>query len=396
VALALALRPAPAAARAGREINFVPIVGGDSDIGLGAGVVGDWAAIADGQRPPFRWRLEVASFTTVKFGGEQGFLLPYQDYYLQLTIPRFGPADRYRLDLKPEYTNEHTLKYYGLGNASPPRPADVPLSGIEHTRVHATMSAEVRTRVVGPLFVLLGTSYTENRLEIGPDTVLAREQAGGPTEVRRLLGTFGPHGVQLFTVEAQYDSRDDEIVTTSGQLHTLRFRVSPRLGDHVPYQYERLTLTSRLYHTLIERWLVVSARAVGDVLVGDVPFYELARFDETSAVGGSKALRGVPANRYYGRIKAFGNLQFTSSLWRFSIRGKPMVLGPAAFVDVGRSWTELTRAHPELDGTGWGLKYGVGGGIRLQQGKTFVVRLDVAWSPDAEPVGAYFAAGEIF
>ena len=72
------------------------------------------------------------------------------------------------------------------------------------------------------------------------------------------------------------------------------------------------------------------------------------------------------------------------------------MLALAAFFDCGRVWTELGRAHPELDGTGVGLKYGIGGGLRLQEGKTFVVRADLAWSPDATPIGAYFAAGQIF
>jgi len=78
------------------------------------------------------------------------------------------------------------------------------------------------------------------------------------------------------------------------------------------------------------------------------------------------------------------------------LRAKALVLGLAAFLDGGRSWTELGRAHPELDGTGLGLKYGVGGGLRLQEGRTFLLRLDLAWSPDARPLGAYFAAGQIF
>jgi len=65
-------------------------------------------------------------------------------------------------------------------------------------------------------------------------------------------------------------------------------------------------------------------------------------------------------------------------------------------VDVGRAWTELGRSHPELDGTGWGLKYGLGGGLRLTQGKTFVVRGDLAWSPDARPIGGYVNAGQMF
>jgi hypothetical protein len=56
----------------------------------------------------------------------------------------------------------------------------------------------------------------------------------------------------------------------------------------------------------------------------------------------------------------------------------------------------MLHAHPELDGTGLGLKYGVGTGLRFQEGRTFVVRADLAWSPDARPIGGYFAAGQIF
>jgi hypothetical protein len=53
-------------------------------------------------------------------------------------------------------------------------------------------------------------------------------------------------------------------------------------------------------------------------------------------------------------------------------------------------------AQPELDGEGLGLKYGLGGGLRLLGGKTFVLRVDVAWSPDARPISAYLAAGHVF
>ncbi len=59
-------------------------------------------------------------------------------------------------------------------------------------------------------------------------------------------------------------------------------------------------------------------------------------------------------------------------------------------------WSEIDVAKPGLDGTGLGMHYGIGGGIRLQQGKTFVVRADVAWSPDARPVGAYLIANQVF
>ena len=105
---------------------------------------------------------------------------------------------------------------------------------------------------------------------------------------------------------------------------------------------------------------------------------------------------GIAAPDLPGLLAPFGNVEAISELFPFDIGQKHFVLGVAAFVDAGRTWTELGRTHPELDGTGLGLKYGLGGGLRLQQGRTLMVRLDLAWAPDADPIGAYFAAGEIF
>jgi hemolysin activation/secretion protein len=141
--------------------------------------------------------------------------------------------------------------------------------------------------------------------------------------------------------------------------------------------------------------ITLAMRAVGDMYYGDVPFYELARFDDTYALGGVNGVRGIPAQRYYGKEKAFGNVEVRTELVNFHAFGKPMMFGFVAFLDGGRVWTDLTP-HPELDGTGIGLKYGVGGGLRLLSGSAFVLRADLAWSPDATPVGAYVAMGEMF
>ena len=69
--------------------------------------------------------------------------------------------------------------------------------------------------------------------------------------------------------------------------------------------------------------------------------------------------------------------------------------GLVPFFDAGRVWADSTP-QPELDGQGLGLKYGAGGGLRLQSGSSFLLRLDVAASPDASPVSGYFSAGQIF
>jgi outer membrane protein assembly factor BamA len=377
-----------------REFNIVPIVGGDSDVGLGAGEVSDWASLAPGY-VPYKWRLESAAFITFK-EQDGDVIIPFQDYSLLLTAPDLGTRKRLRLDVRGAFTNEATLKYYGIGNASPLPPPSVDIRDTEYARVHPTLTVEARLAMGHHFFLQVGDQYTYNRLTVRPSTLLAADEANGSPEVRSLLGTFGAHGVDLLELGIQYDSRDNEVDTRRGMFHQLQARFSPRVDGWLPYQYAQLDATGRFYFTPVPRWWSVSWRVVGDVLVGSPPFYELARFDETPAIGGGNAVRGVPAQRYYGKVKLFENFETRSDLWPFRVRKKRLVLAVAAFLDAGRVWTEIGHAHPDLDGSGLGLKYGVGGGLRVQEGQTFVVRLDLAWSPDANPIGAYFAAGEIF
>lgn len=384
---------APVAAKT--EFNIVPIAGGDSDVGIGIGQVSDIASLESGFNP-YKWRIESGAFITFKLRNDE-VISPFQDYYALLTLPQIGPGRRIRLEVRPAFTDETTLKFYGIGNATP-LPVGVALIDTEYARMHPTLSVVTRLRMSPGWYAHLGSIYTHSWLEVSPSSLLAQAAAGGSEEVRALLGSepFRAHGTEVIELGFQFDSRDDETVTGSGQYHTFKARLSPATGRWLPYAYQQLDVTLRFYATVIPRWLTLSFRLVGDALMGDPPFYELARFEETPAIGGGKALRGVPAQRYYGKVKLFENFEVRSELLPFTVFGKSMVLGAALFADAGRTWTELGHSHPALDGTGLGLKYGLGGGLRLQQGHTFVVRADIAWSPDAEPVGAYFAAGQIF
>ena len=375
------------------EFNIVPIAGGDSDVGIGGGEVADLARL-DPRYRPYRWKLTSEAFIT--FNTLNGQLIsPFQDYSLTLTLPDLTSSRRLRLEIRPAFTNERTLKFYGIGNATPLPPPGVPIADTEYQRIHPTLSVEARYRFYKRFYLLGGSVYTQNWLFVPPNGLLARAQASSSAEIREIVGSFAPHGVELLEGGIQYDSRDNETVTRRGQFHTAVIRVSPRVGTELPYAYERLNVTARFYTTPVHN-VTLLFRVVGDTLLGDPPFYELARFDETPAIGGSKAVRGIPAQRYYGKVKLFGNAEMRNDILHFSVHHKRMVLGAALFADGGRSWTQLGQSNPALDGTGLGLKYGLGGGLRLQEGQTFIVRGDIAWSPDATPVGAYFAAGEVF
>jgi hypothetical protein len=373
------------------ELNFVPVAGGDSDVGVGGGVIGDLARLRPGA-DPYLWRLEAGVFATFKADG--GVRSPYQDYYLDLAVPHLTPA--LRLEMRPSYTDDATQRFYGVGNASPRLPPDVAAAGLgKYERRRAALLASARVRLAGGhFFVRAGGDYSQIKLVVPSGGVLDQERRSGSDDMRALLDGPDRHGLAAGEIGLEYDSRDSEIVTRTGAYHRVKLRVSPRLGPSHPFHFTEANATFRLYRAPV-RWLQVAVRAIGDVLIGHPPVYELTRVEDNSVTGGGRGIRGVPAQRYHGKVKVLGNLETRAEVWHFTWFGKPFALAAAAFLDGGRVWAELTP-HPDLDGSGLGIKYGVGGGLRLQEGQTFVVRADMAWSPDAEPVGFYFAAGEIF
>jgi outer membrane protein assembly factor BamA len=403
IVVAFVIRAAPAAqaqrapdapaAEAKTEFGIVPIAGGSTDYGIGGGFLTNLAGL-DPEVEPYVWRLEAAAFISFKAkdAASNEWVTPYQDYYFLLTVPHFV-HQRLRLELRPSYTRETTQRYYGLGNGSVAPPDDIPGRDF-YGRTHPTLSSRLRWDVGGGVFVELGASYTENRFALDPQSTLAADMNTGAPAVRALLGTAAPHGVLLAENALIYDTRDSEIAPERGQYHQLKIRYSPAVASHLPYQYGQANATFRFYLPLTER-LVLALRAVGDCQFGDVPFYELARYEDTFAFGGVNGVRGIPGQRYYGRIKLFSNVELRSRLFDFTAFRQPYAVGGALFTDFGRLWTDFTD-QPQLDGSGLGLKYGLGGGLRLQQGKTFVIRVDVAWSPDARPLGAYLTAGHAF
>jgi outer membrane protein assembly factor BamA len=243
--------------------------------------------------------------------------------------------------------------------------------------------------------ILTGESLTYNTLDIHPGSKLDRDLSSPDPEVRSFFGPVAPHLVNFFEYAVLYDTRDNETSPATGTYDQVKVRVSPGGTDGFPYRYGQVNVTARFYATPVPRWLSVAFRIVGDGQFGDPPFYELARFEDTSALGGGKGVRGIPAQRYYGKVKLFGNLETRSRLADFKLFKNDVALGGAVFFDAGRLWSGWGSSEA-LDGSGVGLKYGVGLGLRLQQGKAFVVRGDLAWSPDARPIAGYFTAGHIF
>ena len=375
------------------ELTVVPVVGGSSDIGVGGGFFAGLTRNKQGY-DPFVWHIEAAGFLSGAVDAS-GVRFPYADLYSKLTVTRFlgGPL---QLEVRPSITDELALYYYGLGNASSATPPSGRTNGyFEYARAHPELLTDLRFKIVDHVAGKVGLRYIETWYQIPSDSKLAADLESGSPEVKKLLGPTGAQGDALFRYGLEVDTRDNQVSPHSGTFDEASFNLSPGGTRDLPFRYGEASLNLRGYVPLGSPRFTLALRAIGQVLFGDVPFYELSRAVDTFAIGGSNGVRGVPAQRYYGKVKAFGNVELRGKLVDFHLFGKPFSLGGATFFDAGRVWAD-TSPHPELDGRSFGLKYGIGAGLRLYSGTAFVLRGDLAWSPDAMPIGGYLVAGESF
>jgi outer membrane protein assembly factor BamA len=300
------------------------------------------------------------------------------------------------LEIRPEDSWETTLGYYGLGDASSAAiPAGDTDKFFEYGRLHPELYIQLRWRLLDHVIGRTGIRYVQNWIQVASNSKLEQDLLMGSPEVKELLGSTSPSGVALLDYGIQFDNRDNNVSAHRGTFDSFDVQVSPGGTPWLPYRYAQATADLRFYIPISMPHVTLAGRVAGDILYGNPPFYELARFEDTYAIGGLNGVRGVPAQRYYGKVKALGNVELRTELASFHALGKPLVFGVVAFLDGGRVWADTT-AQPQLDGRTAGLKYGVGGGLRLQSGSAFVLRADVAWSPDATPIGGYVAAGQMF
>jgi hypothetical protein len=406
LAWALSAAPATAAPPPRRtEATVVPGAAYDSNLGVGFGIVSDVARYHP-DFAPFKARLAAQLFLYLGPRPAGGVRVTYQHHYVKLDLPGLA-SDRLRLRFELRYRQQINGGYYGVGNAArdlrpwesidkeaSPEAWAVARRTNEYGFYKPEIGAQAQLRLRGPL-----SAYGELRLwwtwvDVLAASKLAEDLASGEPALGRLLVGAQRHGVLQGTVGLVLDTRDDETAPARGMLHEVSVRGGPTF--EIPGGYAGLHIQTRFYASLVDDWLVVASRVMLDALVGQPPFLELSRFAgqlPDYGPGGATSVRGVPLQRYHGKIKVMGNVELRSTLVRFDFLKRRVRAGLIGFVDIGRVWADWSP-QPALDGQDLGLAVGLGGGLRVQWGGTLMVRVDGAVSPDG--VGVYFDVNHIF
>jgi hypothetical protein len=381
----------------GTQWAGVPIVGGNSDFGWGGGALLSVTRPNPSDKHSNEWSAEMAA---VAMFSSEGLEPRFQDYYVKAVFDDVLGSGL-RLTIRPSFTQVAGVNYYGLGNAAARGGPGMPDPNGPNRSFYDYRHADGAVRVfLGHDFsrhvrLNAGMIWTYVWMNTAPDSRLAEDLRDGSEEVRALLTGVDDHAFGAFVWSLEFDTRDDEVNPHHGAFQTTTFTFAPGGVGLLTETWGRGMFVLRGYQDLFKGRVVLAARLLFDALVGTPPVYELSRFDNFSnAFGGEKGIRGIEAQRYYGKVKVMANFESRISLFDFKLIGHQTLIFNQ-FFDVGRLWADF-GASDELDGAGLGLKYSVGGGLRLLFEDSFVVAFDVGWSPDAQPVGVYLTSGHAF
>ncbi len=191
----------------------------------------------------------------------------------------------------------------------------------------------------------------------------------------------GPAGEEGFFSNLQggivFDSRDNEPAPTAGYWAEASVRGASRFWGS-EWSYVGYNVTLRGYTSPIER-VVLTGRLIADGLIGDAPVTGLARAGGTQIYdlfGGQSAGRGIRAAGVLGKARFVAQPEVRATFARFTVLKKADVdLVAVGFSDWGYIAPELSALS---DGA---LVGGYGGGLRFVMNTNFIVRADVAFSP---------------
>ncbi len=370
-----------------------PVVGGSTDIGVQLGGAGVITHVGN-RFKPYWWKVDGLVSVSVK-GGPRGLEIVQQSHDMRWDIPG-GAGGKARLMPAVFYDKTVNSGFFGLGNASR---VVTDQNGQVNDRYQfrheeASTRLTVRTPLGGPWATLYGWQLRYANPRAYKDSRLAIDATTRLSDGRPYLRGLQPLGIATLNAGVIYDSRDDEVFPRKGSFHLGALRLSGATPTSSGVYWAGMNFILRRY-TQLPAGFVLAGRVIVDAMAGHVPFYDLSQggaFDPNDMPGGPLGVRGVPLGRYSGLLKVIGNVEVRRIHGSFRLLGSKFQVGTIAFFDAGRVWNDYTFSDVR-DGSGIGVKYGVGGGPFAIWDTAALFRVDFAYSPDASAANPGFPLG---
>jgi len=344
----------------------LPSAAVDTDDGFGAGARAALAWKQDGYAP---YKLGVSAVAYFATSG-------YQSHRLRIDRVGLGQQRRLRVTLFLAYRSWLNDRYYGLGNGtlrSLPF-ADITDKGDPRSRYYRYRLFQPMGQLTGR-YELVDDGPWELFGALNPKYSVVEAYPGSLLEEERPYG-FPGGGLMQVIGGILHDTREPEIAPMSGHFFELSARAAPNI-DLQAGGFGGALASARLY-TGGER-LVLAHRTMAEVLVGNVPFYEMVHWGGSEPIagfGGGNTLRGVPFGRWRGPGKAVAQTELRWTFLEHPLMGDPFAWELTPWVDVGAAFL-AGEEGPDMP-----LHPGAGGAIRVMYNDTFVGRIDSGWGLD--------------
>ena len=363
------------AASAGTErdvgVLAMPIGSFDTDDGLGFG----GRAEINWRQPgvePYKAALMAQGFAT--FRG-------YQNHELRWDQLELGPRGRDRLMVYGAWRQWLNDGYWGIGNgttreldfagdyeAEDPRRKRYRYT-LKQPFVHATLQHELGAGSPWSVYGAVNPKYSV--IETYEGSLLAEQQpygmAGG-LAIQAMAGII-------------HDTRQPEIAPRAGHVLELGGRLSPALQGEAG-GFAGVLASARGYRPLGGR-MVLAGRVMGEMLWGDVPFYEMVHWSglrPIQGVGGSRTVRGMSFGRFRAPGKAVANAELRIHAASWTLLGRSFDVELAPFTDAATVFGAGPDATAEAPGLPVHPAAGVGVGAIFD--RAFVGRIDLGWALD--------------
>ncbi len=390
------------------ELAPFPAIGGNTDTGFSFGIDGRLSRLEEGYAP-YRYSIHANVVMSVKTGPDGDAELPMHRYVLDVDFPGLA-GGRLRLEPLVGFVRIVNQGWFGLSGL---RTDPDPLSRLklseewggrrfQFINMHAVGSLDMRWRFREdlPLELLVGASFRYYMPLIYQDSLLREEIIlWRNLEGEPLILGHQWHPWTQVRVGLLWDRRDHEIAPTRGTFLEVSTRGSLAFPEEETLAYLGVTADFRLYVPIIDRQrLVLASRVLFDILLGDVPFYELTWMGTFGSDGfaGDRNVRAAPEGRHAGVAKVVGGMELRSLFAPFRLFNMNMIFGLVFFLTIGHSWTTLDPEPPYMN-NGASSSWGAGMGLLLRWGETIMVRIETGYSPDASdagwPVGFYMTLG---
>ena len=358
----------------------LPNIGFDTDDGLGFGARGELAVHQPGYAP-YKTAYVVHIFATLR-----GF----HHHRFRYDRTGLGPGRRLRLTAHLAWRQWLNDGYWGIGNRTTRQRAyveqDLDAEDPRRKRyrytlfqpfLHVTLRARLARR--WRMFASVNAKYS--MIETYPGSLLAEQRPFGMDGGLTLLLSGG----------FLYDSREPEVDPRRGLFAELSGRAAGPL-PHGAGAFGGLFASVRGYVSPAP-WLVLAARLMGEMLWGEVPFYEMVHWGGAVPVagfGGFETLRGVSFGRWRAPGKAIFNGEARFYVLRHTLFSRPMVWQLALLLDAGVVWgAGEADSTPDAEADSLPIHPAAGVGLRVIFEETFVGRVDFGLAPDPvrEPDG---------